>query len=94
MLQTPAIPRGDPVRRTRTVERTFQAMAAEVREGLLAPAASRAAVQVLLRRTGSDLFEEITRLPEYYQTRTETGIFEAHAARRSSTKSPPASWPN
>lgn len=25
---------------------------------------------------GSELFEEITRLPEYYQTRTETGILE------------------
>ena len=30
---------------------------------------------------GSELFEEITRLPEYYPTRTETGILEAHAAQ-------------
>jgi dimethylhistidine N-methyltransferase len=29
---------------------------------------------------GSELFEEITRLPEYYPTRTETGIIAAHAA--------------
>jgi dimethylhistidine N-methyltransferase len=29
---------------------------------------------------GSELFEEITRLPEYYPTRTETGILQAHAA--------------
>lgn len=29
---------------------------------------------------GSDLFEEITRLPEYYPTRTETGILRARAA--------------
>jgi dimethylhistidine N-methyltransferase len=29
---------------------------------------------------GSELFEEITRLPEYYPTRTETTILEAHAA--------------
>ena len=29
---------------------------------------------------GSDLFEEITRLPEYYLTRTETGILERYAA--------------
>jgi dimethylhistidine N-methyltransferase len=28
---------------------------------------------------GSELFEEITRLPEYYPTRTEAAIFEAHA---------------
>ena len=29
---------------------------------------------------GSDLFEKITRLPEYYPTRTETAILETHAA--------------
>ena len=29
---------------------------------------------------GSELFEAITRLPEYYPTRTETAILEAHAA--------------
>jgi dimethylhistidine N-methyltransferase len=29
---------------------------------------------------GSELFEEITRLPEYYPTRTETAILEDHAA--------------
>src|SRR5262245_57404881 len=29
---------------------------------------------------GSELFEEITHLPEYYPTRTETAILEAHAA--------------
>lgn len=28
---------------------------------------------------GSALFDEITRLPEYYQTRTERGLLEAHA---------------
>jgi dimethylhistidine N-methyltransferase len=28
---------------------------------------------------GSELFEEITQLPEYYPTRTETAILEAHA---------------
>lgn len=30
---------------------------------------------------GSELFEEITRLPEYYATRTEIGILMAHATR-------------
>jgi L-histidine N-alpha-methyltransferase len=29
---------------------------------------------------GSELFDQITRLPEYYQTRTEMAILEAHAA--------------
>jgi dimethylhistidine N-methyltransferase len=30
-------------------------------------------------RIGSELFQRITTLPEYYLTRTETGILEAHA---------------
>jgi dimethylhistidine N-methyltransferase len=30
-------------------------------------------------RRGSELFEQITMLPEYYPTRTEIGILEAHA---------------
>ena len=33
-----------------------------------------------MMRAGSDLFEEITRLPEYYPTRTETAILVTHAA--------------
>ncbi|MGW0159959.1 L-histidine N(alpha)-methyltransferase [Mycobacterium sp. NPDC003323] len=31
-------------------------------------------------QTGSDLFDQITRLPEYYPTRTEAKILRAHAA--------------
>jgi L-histidine N-alpha-methyltransferase len=31
-------------------------------------------------RVGSELFEAITALPEYYPTRVETGLLEAHAA--------------
>ncbi len=30
---------------------------------------------------GSGLFEEITRLPEYYPTRAETEILQAHCGR-------------
>jgi len=33
---------------------------------------------------GSELFEDITRLPEYYPARTETAILSAHAAEMSS----------
>lgn len=33
----------------------------------------------LYDRRGSELFEEITRLPEYYPTRTETALLEEHA---------------
>ena len=32
----------------------------------------------LYDRAGSELFEEITRLPEYYPTRTETALLEKH----------------
>ncbi|QJU56888.1 L-histidine N(alpha)-methyltransferase [Sphingomonas sp. AP4-R1] len=31
-------------------------------------------------RRGSELFEEITKLPEYYPTRVETGLLEMHSA--------------
>ncbi|MFM9848325.1 MAG: L-histidine N(alpha)-methyltransferase [Hyphomicrobiaceae bacterium] len=34
---------------------------------------------------GSELFEEITRLPEYYPTRTEAAILAAHAAEMASS---------
>jgi dimethylhistidine N-methyltransferase len=34
---------------------------------------------------GSELFEEITRLPEYYQTRTEAAILAAHASEMADT---------
>ena len=35
----------------------------------------------LYDETGSELFEDITQLPEYYPTRTETAIFTANAAQ-------------
>ncbi len=38
---------------------------------------------------GSELFEEITRLPEYYLTRTERGIFEEFGADILAEGSPP-----
>lgn len=34
---------------------------------------------------GSELFDEITRLPEYYQTRAERALLETHAAEIAST---------
>lgn len=37
------------------------------------------ATQFLYDRAGSELFEQITELPEYYPTRTERSILEAHA---------------
>ena len=37
---------------------------------------------------GSELFERITQLPEYYPTRTETSILRAHAADMAALASP------
>ena len=39
-------------------------------------------------KVGSELFEEITRLPEYYPTRTERGLLARHAARIVATADP------
>jgi dimethylhistidine N-methyltransferase len=46
----------------------------DVLAGLAAPIPAVPA-RWLYDRRGSELFDEITRLPEYYPTRTETGIF-------------------
>src|SRR5450755_2216474 len=52
---------------------------AAARAALLAASAS-IAPKYFYDRIGSTLFEAITELPEYYPTRTEAAIFEAHAA--------------
>jgi dimethylhistidine N-methyltransferase len=59
--------------------RTVEAMAAEVHAGLscrqkyLPP-------KFFYDKHGSELFDTITRLPEYYPTRTEIALLRAHAA--------------
>lgn len=50
---------------------------AELAAGLLAPVA-HVAPKFLYDALGSRLFDAITELPEYYPTRTERAIFEAH----------------
>jgi L-histidine N-alpha-methyltransferase len=55
------------------------AVRAELVAGLLAPRAFTSP-KYLYDALGSRLFEAITELPEYYPTRTEAGIFKAHAA--------------
>ena len=50
-------------------------MLAEVAEGLAAPQ-KELSPKYFYDQRGSELFEEITRLPEYYPTRTERGILE------------------
>jgi len=49
----------------------------DVLAGLSAPIRAVPA-RWLYDRRGSELFEAITRLPEYYLTRTETGLLESH----------------
>jgi dimethylhistidine N-methyltransferase len=51
----------------------------ELRAGLALPQAT-VSPKFLYDRLGSALFTAITELPEYYPTRTEAGIFCAHAA--------------
>jgi L-histidine Nalpha-methyltransferase len=57
---------------------TFAAVAAAVRAGLLRKR-KRLPPWLLYDDEGSALFEEITRLPAYYLTRTERAILMAHA---------------
>lgn len=53
-------------------------MRSEVREGLLSQQ-KRISPKYFYDESGSELFEEITRLPEYYLTRTEMALFDEHA---------------
>ena len=54
------------------------AFRADVLAGLAAPTPAVPA-RWLYDRRGSELFEEITRLPEYYPTRTETALLERYS---------------
>ncbi|MBV9881965.1 MAG: L-histidine N(alpha)-methyltransferase, partial [Sphingomonadaceae bacterium] len=54
------------------------AFRADVLAGLAAPIPAVPA-RWLYDRRGSELFEEITRLPEYYPTRTETALLRRHS---------------
>jgi L-histidine Nalpha-methyltransferase len=55
-----------------------QAIASEARTGLTATPKTLSP-WLFYDEAGSDLFEQITELPEYYLTRTERSIFTAHA---------------
>ena len=57
-----------------------EGMAEDVRSGLLSrPKDLSAWPKYLYDERGSEIFEEITELPEYYQTRTEAAILKARA---------------
>jgi L-histidine N-alpha-methyltransferase len=80
MRQTTAVRRADPVGRTRRAQQAFETMVAEVREGLSRRPLPELPCKYFYDERGSALFEAITEQPEYYPTRTETSILEAHAA--------------
>jgi dimethylhistidine N-methyltransferase len=67
---------------------TFEAMAAAVRDGLLR-AQKTLPAWMLYDARGSELFEEITRLPEYYLTRTEHALLAARAPEIVEAAGPP-----
>jgi L-histidine Nalpha-methyltransferase len=56
-----------------------ESLAADVRAGLTAPHKTLPP-KYFYDAVGSDLFDQITRLDEYYPTRTERAILSAHAA--------------
>lgn len=56
----------------------FSAIAGEVYEGLTA-SPKRLSPHLFYDAAGSELFERITQLPEYYLTRVERELFERHA---------------
>ena len=66
--------------RVQTQPATYlQALRADVRAGLTA-SPKTLPPKYFYDARGSELFDEITRLPEYYLTRAETAILERHAA--------------
>ncbi len=60
------------------MRRAILDIASDVREGLSRPAKSLPP-RLFYDAEGSALFEEITRLPEYYLTRAEQALFDRHA---------------
>jgi L-histidine N-alpha-methyltransferase len=63
----------------RGADQALATMAAEVRAGLERRPLPELPCKYFYDARGSALFDEITRLPEYYQSRTEAAILGAHA---------------
>src|SRR5262245_24491824 len=87
MHQLPEVRRVDAVR-ARRAEQALATMVAEVRAGLLRRPLPELPCKYFYDERGSELFEEITQLPEYYPTRTETRILAVHAAEIVETVKP------
>ena len=69
------------------------AFAADVLEGL-SQQPKRLAPKYFYDAAGSELFEQITLLPEYYPTRTELGILRDRAARYARSFPKARRWSN
>jgi L-histidine N-alpha-methyltransferase len=69
----------DAIEHARSGANPLMRMAVEVRAGLLARPLPWLPCKYFYDDRGSALFEEITRLPEYYQTRTEERVLEGIA---------------
>jgi dimethylhistidine N-methyltransferase len=67
---------------------TLRAVVAAVRDGLCRPRKHLPA-WLLYDRRGSELFERITALPDYYLTRTERAILATHAPEMIDAAGPP-----
>lgn len=68
-----------PLAKAHRTDERISAFAHDVIEGLSQPQ-KRLPPKYFYDAAGSELFEEITRLPEYYPTRTELGILRARGA--------------
>ena len=78
MHQVPELRRGGLVSRMRAADQALAAMVAEVRAALSRPL-PEVPCKYFYDERGSALFDEITQLPEYYQSRTESAILGEHA---------------
>ena len=77
------------VRAARPAHGANPRMLAEVAAGLSAPQ-KELSPKYFYDQRGSELFEEITRLPEYYPTRTERALLQGMDARADLPSSAPA----
>lgn len=75
---------------TKDTKAEVSSIAADVRDGLTR-VPKTLPPKLFYDAAGSALFEEITRLPEYYLTRTELAILEAHASEICELAGHPAS---
>jgi len=79
----PMLPQAQPPQRSPQFVQVYRedqaTLRRELTQGLLDPVQAHCSPKFLYDALGSRLFEAITELPEYYPTRTEAAVFEAHA---------------